>query len=353
MSKGIDSGPAAGTAAAGAVAAATAGAATVAVDGRPGGAGVAAAGLSPGALALRRFRRDRVGMFSLGVVLFFLLVSFGAPLIARLYGKDPNTHYGQRIPGLLTPTGAPVLPNGGVSGEFWFGLEPGLGRDVFTQLLYGMRTSLVIAFAAVLLTTVIGMVVGVTVGYLSGLSDRLFVLVSNTLLAFPTLLLFIAMTPVIDSRLVEPGEEKSALVQFGTLILVLAAFGWVTLALLLRTLVRSLREREFVQAARAMGASRTRIIFRELLPNLWAPIIIHVTLAVPAYVTTEAALSFLGVGILEPIPDWGRMINRGAQLFYSVPTYMFWPGVTILVFVLAFNLLGDAVRDALDPRTGR
>ncbi|MBB5120722.1 ABC transporter permease [Streptomyces eurocidicus] len=305
----------------------------------------------PFATAARAFRRDRTGMAALVVVLLCGLLALAAPLLAAAYGKNPTTHYGQDVPGLLSAEGLPVLPNGGISAEHWFGIEPGLGRDVLTQLLYGMRTSLLVALASVAVIAVVGVVLGVTVGYLSGLADRAFAFVCNVLLAFPTLLLLLALSPVIQTRFVDPGENEPAWMQFTSLILVFAAFGWVPLAMVLRTAVRSLREREFIEAARALGASRRHIVLRELLPNVWAPVLVHITLAVPGIVTAEAALSFLGVGINEPVPDWGRMISRGSEVFYDDPTYMVFPGVAILVFVLAFNLLGDAVRDALDPRT--
>ncbi|MFF7688940.1 ABC transporter permease [Streptomyces syringium] len=307
----------------------------------------------PFVTAVRAFRRDRTGMAALAVVLLCAVLALAAPLIAALYGKDATEHYGQNTPGLLSPEGLPVLPGGGISADHWFGIEPGLGRDVLAQLLYGMRTSLLIALASVAVIAVVGIVLGVTVGYLSGIADRAFTFVCNVLLAFPTLLLLLALGPVVETRFVDPGENEPVWMQFTVLISVFAAFGWVPLAMVLRTTVRSLREREFIEAARALGASRRHIVFRELLPNLWAPVLVHITLAVPGIVTAEAALSFLGVGIDEPVPDWGRMISRGSEVFYDDPTYMVFPGVTILVFVLAFNLLGDAVRDALDPRTAR
>ncbi|PKV84892.1 ABC transporter permease [Streptomyces sp. TLI_146] len=300
---------------------------------------------------IRALRADRTGMAALCAVLLFVVLALAAPLITALYGKNATEHYGQNTPGLLSPEGLPVLPNGGISGEFWFGLEPGLGRDVLAQLLYGMRTSLVVAVAATAVIALLGTVLGLVVGYLGGLAERAFTFVCNVLLAFPTLLLLLALSPVVKTRFVDPGENEPVWMQFTVLILVFAAFGWVPLAMVLRTTVKSLREREFIEAARASGASRWHILVRELLPNIWAPILVNVTLTLPGIVTAEAALSYLGVGIDEPVPDWGRMISRGAEVFYDDPTYMVFPGVTILVFVLAFNLLGDAVRDALDPRT--
>ena len=317
----------------------------------PQPAGGDPAGLSPGRLAWARFRRDRVGMVSLGVVLGVVALGVLAPLIAWLYGKNPDEHYGQDRAGLLTDSGYPAGANGGVSGGFWFGLEPGLGRDVFTQLLYGIRTSLLIAVSCVLITSVVGALVGIAVGYLGGVVEKGFEFVANVMLAFPSLLLLIALTPVIDSRLVAQDRNEPAWMQFASVILVLSLFGWITQAMVLRSVVRSLREREFVKAARALGMSRRRIVLTELLPNVWGPVIVHVTVAVPAYVAFEAALSFLGQGIDEPVPDWGRMIGNAGQVFYSDPTYMLFPGGAMLIFVLAFNLLGDSVRDALDPKS--
>ncbi|WP_274911545.1 ABC transporter permease subunit [Streptomyces sp. WZ-12] len=307
----------------------------------------------PLAAPLRALCRDRISLVALGVVCLYVFLALAAPVLTSLYGKNATEHYGQNAPGLLSPEGLPVLANGGISADHWFGIEPGLGRDVLAQLLSGMRTSLLIACASAAVIAVVGVVVGVTVGYLSGVVDRAFTFVCNVLLAFPTLLLLLALSPIIQTRFVGSGQNEPAWMQFTVLILVFSAFGWVPLAMVLRTAVRSLREREFVEAARAMGASRAHIVFRELLPNVWAPVLVHLTLAVPGLVTAEAALSFLGVGINEPIPDWGRMISRGAEVFYDDPTYMVFPGVAILLFVLAFNILGDGVRDALDPRALR
>lgn len=302
---------------------------------------------------LRRLRRDRVGGAALTVVLLFLLLALAAPLVSALYGRNPLEHYGQNTPGLLSDGGLPVLPNGGISGDFWFGLEPGLGRDVLTQLVYGIRTSLLIAFASAAVTTVTGVLAGVAVGYLGGPADRAFGFLANVLLAFPTLLLLLALSPVIQSRLVDPGTAEPEWMQFLVLVLVFSAFGWIPLALSLRATVRSLRISDFVQSARAQGAGPLHVVVRELLPNVRGQLLVHVTTAVPAFVASEAVLSFLGVGINEPVPDWGRMIARGSEVFQADPTYMFFPGVALLVFVLAFNLLGDAVRDALDPRAAR
>jgi peptide/nickel transport system permease protein len=246
-----------------------------------------------------------------------------------------------------------VLPNGGISGEFWFGVEPGLGRDVFTMLIYGIRTSLLIAAAATVLTTIVGVVVGLTAGYAGGKTDYLAGRVIDILLSFPATLFFIAFIPVVESLFVSGEEETPTWLRAVALIIVLSFFGWPAIARLLRGQVLSLRDREFVEAARVTGASPARIVFKELLPNLWTPIIIQSTLMLPLFVTAEAALSFLGVGIIEPTPDWGRMIQRGAEVYREDITFLMFPGMAIVIFVLAFNLLGDSLRDALDPKTRR
>ncbi|GAA2725891.1 MULTISPECIES: ABC transporter permease [Streptomyces] len=310
-------------------------------------------GRSPGQLMWRRFTRDRSGVVSAYVVAFFFLVALAAPLISALYGKDPTTTYGLNDPGLLNQYGYPVRPNGGISSDFWFGIEPTLGRDVLTQLAYGIRTSLLIATAATVLCVLTGVLVGVTAGYAGGRTDYFLGRFIDLLLAFPAQLSFIAFTPVVYSLFVSPEKETPTSLRVVTLILVLWVLGWMGLARLLRGQVLSLREREFVEAARVTGASPWRIISRELLPNLWTPILVQTTLMLPSMVTVEAGLSFIGVGILEPTPDWGRMFANGARYYESDITYIFFPGLAMIVFVVAFNLLGDSVRDAFDPRTRR
>ncbi|MFD6420030.1 ABC transporter permease [Streptomyces sp. NPDC060194] len=308
---------------------------------------------SPSRLAWLRFKRDRTGVVSAVIVIAFFVVALAAPLIAKVYGKNPYETYGQNIPGLLNDFGYPALPNGGMSSEYWFGIEPTLGRDVFTFLLYGIRTSLMIAAATTLLVTLIGVVVGVTAGYLGGKTDYLVGRIIDILLSFPSTLFFIAFMPVVYGLFVAPNEEIPTALRAVCLVLVLTAFGWASIARLLRGQVLSLREREFVEAAKVTGASRAHIVFRELLPNLWTPILIQATLALPAFVTAEAGLAFLGVGIQDPTPDWGVMIQRGASFYTDDFTFMLFPGLAMVIFVLAFNLLGDSVRDALDPKSKR
>ncbi|MDT0265439.1 ABC transporter permease [Streptomyces sp. DSM 44915] len=310
-------------------------------------------GRSPGQLMWRRFRRDRVGVISACIVLFFFAVGLFAPVISWLYGKDPYTTYGLSEPGLLNEFGYPVKPNGGIDGEFWFGLEPFLGRDVFTQLVYGIRTSLLIALAVTVLAVLTAIVLGITAGYLGGRADFLISRFIDLLMAFPNQLFFVAFLPIVTTLFVDPREETPTYVRVVSIIVVLWVLGWMTLGRILRGATLALREREFVEAARVSGASPWRIIRKELLPNVVSPMLVQATYMLPNFVTTAAALSFLGVGMVEPTPDWGRMFAIGAEVYRADLTYMIFPGVAMVVFVVAFNLLGDSVRDAFDPKTIR
>jgi peptide/nickel transport system permease protein len=310
-------------------------------------------GRSPGQLMWRRFKRDRTGVISAFVVLFFFAIAILAPVIAKLYGKSPYTLYSQKEPSLLNEFGYPVAPNGGVSSRFWFGIEPQLGRDVFTQLLYGIRTSLAISIAVTIAVTLTAIVLGIAAGYLGGKPDYFIGRVTDLLMAFPSQLFFIAVMPVVISIFVDPADATPTYLRVIALIAVQWFLGWMGLARLLRGQVLTLREREFIEAARVTGASPWRIIRRELLPNLVTPILVQSTLMLPTFVTAEAGLSFLGVGLVEPTPDWGRMFAIGGTVYQNDLTYMFFPGVAMVIFIVAFNLLGDSVRDAFDPKTAR
>ncbi|MFF7473900.1 ABC transporter permease subunit [Streptomyces sp. NPDC008092] len=312
-------------------------------------------GRSPGQLMWIRFKRDRTGVISAFVVAFFFLVAAAAPLISKLYGKDPYTIYADERPELFDSAGVPVQPNGGISSEFWFGLEPGNGYDVFTKLIYGIRTSLLISLAVTVAVVVTGILLGVTAGYLGGKTDFMIGRVIDFLLAFPSQLFFIASMPVVVSLFVSPRDETPTYVRVVALIVVQWVLGWMSLARILRGTTLALREREFIEAAKVSGASPWRIIRREILPNVVTPLLVQATYILPSFVTIEAGLSFLGVGIVEPTPDWGQMFSKASTelVLQNDITYMFFPGVSMVVFVVAFNLLGDSVRDAFDPKTAR
>jgi len=300
-----------------------------------------------------RFKRDRTGMISACVVLAFFLIAALAPVISWLYGKDPYTRYGQNNPELLNDNSYPVKPNGGIDSEFWFGLEPGLGRDVFTQLIYGIRTSLSLALVVTLLSVLTAIVIGVAGGYFGGKVDYFLGRFTDLMMSFPNQLFFVAFTPVVAALLVDPRDEMPTWLRSCVIIYVMWLLGWMTLARLLRGQTLSLREREFIEAARVAGTPPGRIVRKELLPNLVTPILVQATYMLPNNVTAIAGLSFLGVGLLEPTPDWGRMFAKGAEVYQSDITYMSFPGGAMVIFILAFNLLGDSVRDAFDPKSGR
>ncbi|MBO8192719.1 ABC transporter permease [Streptomyces oryzae] len=311
------------------------------------------AGRSPGRLMWLRFKRDRTGVISACVVLAFFVIAALAPVISKLYGKDPYTRYGELDPTLLNDNSYPVKPNGGIDGEFWFGLEPGLGRDVFTQLIYGIRTSLSLAILVTLLSVITAILIGVAGGYFGGKVDYFLGRFTDLMMSFPNQLFFVAFTPVVAALLVPPQDEMPTWLRASVLVYVMWLLGWMTLARLLRGQTLSLREREFIEAARVAGTPPGRIVRKELLPNLVTPILVQSTYMLPNNVTAIAGLSFLGVGLQEPTPDWGRMFAKGADVYQSDITYMFFPGGAMVIFILAFNLLGDSVRDAFDPKAGR
>lgn len=309
----------------------------------------AVVGRSPWQLAWRRLRRDRVGITS-GVTLIVLgLLGVAAPLIAVLYGIRP----GQQFQEQLNAYGNPLGYLGGMSGEHWFGLEPGLGRDIFIRLLYGIRTSLFISFAAALITTAVGVVLGIIAGYLGGWIDAIISWITDFALALPFLVFALAVIPTIRLRFFGPRDAVPSWFDILVIIGIFAVFGWTSTARLVRGQVISLREREFIDAARAMGGRTRWMVWREILPNVWAPILVTFSLQIPQYITGEAALSFLGVGVTEPTPDLGKMIYDGLNDISIDFPYFFIPGFTLFILVLAFNLFGDAVRDALDPRSMR
>ncbi|WP_431903652.1 ABC transporter permease [Micromonospora carbonacea] len=306
-------------------------------------------GRSPGQLAWARLRRDRTAVVSAAVLAFFLLVALAVPLIEALYGIGPREQFQGRLDGF----GMPLGYAGGVTGEHWFGLEPGLGRDIFIRMVHGLRTSLFIAIAAAVITAAIGVVLGTLAGYLGGWLDAVLNWITDLTLAMPFLIIALALTPTIALRFYGQREEVPPAFQIGVLIAIFALFGWTSTARLVRGQVIALREREFVEAARASGAGLGHMLFRQLLPNLWAPILVSFSLAVPSYVTSEAALSFIGVGLTDATPSFGRMIYRSLDYLQTDPAYVFFPGVTIFALVFAFNLFGDALRDALDPKSSR
>jgi peptide/nickel transport system permease protein len=312
------------------------------------------AGRSLTQIAWSRLRRDKVAMVSLTTVVVVILIAAFAPLVTRLVGVDPYTFNQDKD--IISPAGG--LPVGGwldsgISLDHPLGVEPLTGRDIFARLLYGARISLLIALSATVVTTTLGVTIGIIAGYSKGWLDTALGRLMDIILAFPLLLILLAMSPVLTQRLETSFGLPPNAARVLYIVMVLSFFGWPYLARIIRGQVLSLREREFVESAVSMGAGTPRILFKEILPNLWAPILVYVTILLPTYIAAEATLSFLGVGLLPPTPSWGAMLAESVSFFYTLPTYLFIPGTALFIVVLAFNLLGDAVRDALDPRAGR
>jgi peptide/nickel transport system permease protein len=298
------------------------------------------AGRTPFQLFWERFREDRVALVALGFIVFEILVAVSAPWIVRAFGHPPNAQF----PGTLDPSfGTPTGP----SREFLFGVDT-VGRDVFARVVYGARVSLQVALVATALSVGLGVVAGLLAGFHRGATDTVISRVIDVTLAFPILLLALGIASSCSlgngcaGGVVKPGLP--------TVIVAIVVVNWTYIGRIIRGQVLSLREKEFVEAARAAGAGSTTIMFRELLPNLVAPIVVYTTLVLPQNILLEAALSYLGVGINPPQASWGAMLAEATPIFATAWWFFLFPGVALLLTVLAFNLLGDGIRDALDPK---
>ncbi len=312
------------------------------------------AGKSPTRIAFERLRKDKVAMISAVLVLLLLMLGLFAPIICQLWGIYPDSRPGSPRPSeVLEFDGMPAIgpPYHEFTWEHPLGLAPGTGYDNFARLLYGLRTSLGVATGATILSTLIGVTVGLVAGFARGWLDRVISFVIDLFLSFPFILGALVLAPLITTRF-STDIDALAKAQVIALMSVLVIFGWMGLARLIRGQVLSLREREFVQAAQVMGVPTRRILFKELLPNLVAPIVVATSLALPAYVAAEAGLSFLGIGLTN-VPSLGQTINEAVNSFEKYPIYLWAPVVTVMVLVLALNLLGDSIRDAFDPKTRR
>jgi peptide/nickel transport system permease protein len=313
----------------------------------PGGldfqvAGQGIAARSPLQLFWRRFRQDRVALASLAFIVLLVAVALAAPLIVALLGlPGPSV----QNPNLTDQFGSPLGP----SLAHPFGVDQ-LGQDVASRVIYGTRVSLEVGLLGTAVATLIGVIVGVLAGFYRGFLDTLLSRLIDVVLSIPILLLGLGIGAACAVRGCVGGTIQPGL---GVIIFLIALANWTYVARIVRGLVLSLREREFVQAARALGASDARIMFREILPNLVAPIIVYSTLLIPLNILLEAALSFLGVGIRPPTASWGQMIAAATPIFNTAWWYMTFPGIALLLTVLAFNLLGDGLQDALNPRTAR
>jgi peptide/nickel transport system permease protein len=298
---------------------------------------------SPMQLFWRRLRRDRVALTALIFIVALIAVAFLAGPITALFGAPkPNVQDTKALDDFGLPSGP--------SSEHLFGVDT-IGRDIFSRVIYGAQVSLKVAFIGTGLSVLIGVILGTIAGFYRGWIDTGLSRVLDVLLAFPVLLLGLGMATACSGKdgcmggLIEPGLS---VVIF---IIVIASTPYV--ARIIRGQVLSLREKEFVEASRSLGASSGRIMFREILPNLVAPIIVYTTLFIPANILLEAALSFLGVGVQPPDPSWGEMLAKATSIFDVAWWFLFFPGLALLLTVLAFNLVGDGMQDALNPKRSR
>jgi peptide/nickel transport system permease protein len=299
----------------------------------------------PGAwrLVVQHFRHDGIALAALAFLTLVVLAAIFAGPIADTLAHPPNAQYPEKLdPAFGTPTGP--------SREFFFGVDP-VGSDVFARVLYGARVSLLIAVIGTGIAMIVGTTLGTIAGYYRGPVDTLISRTVDVMLAFPLLLIALGMASACSlgngcaGGLVKPGMT--------TVIGIIVLFSWTYFARLARGQVLSLREKEFVEAARATGAGDLAIIGREILPNLLPPVLVYLTLVIPLNILLEAALSYLGVGINPPQASWGQMIAEATPLFDTAWWYFLFPGLALVLTVLAFNLLGEAIRDAFDPHASK
>ncbi|MFI8961608.1 ABC transporter permease [Streptomyces sp. NPDC053493] len=307
----------------------------------PGRAPAAApAGSGPWRLARAELRRRPAALASLAVVALFAVMALAAPLVGALGGWRPDEFDKSAVDPYLG--GLPLGPLGGMSAEHWLGVEPVTGRDLFARVVHGAQVSLLIAFAATAIVVVAGVAAGVAAGYFGGRTDTVLSRLMDLTMSFPSLIFMIAAMSVAR-------DVNRVLL----MTLVIGLFGWPGIARIVRGQTLSLKHREYVAAARVAGASDRRILTREILPGVAGPVIAYTTLIVPGMIATEAALSYLGVGVRPPTPSWGQMIAESVAFYDTDPMYFVVPSLCLFLTVLAFTLLGDALRDVFDPRGGR
>lgn len=304
-------------------------------------------GRSPRQLAWRRFKSNKVAIPSLVAVSIIIGAVVFAPQVCALLGISPDI----RDESAIDSRGQVIGDWGGISPEHPFGVVPGIGYDVLARLLYGARISFLIALMATLASVGMGVLLGVIAGYFRGRVDGVIGRFTDFLLAFPSFFMILALSAPMVQRIEMSGIARDNDARILYLILILAIFGWPYLSRIIRSQVLSLRERDFVLSARALGASNSRIIFKEILPNVWTPVIVYMSLTLPGYLTAEAVFSYLGIGVQPPTPTWGLMIADSTKFIINEPTYFFIPSLSLILVVLVFNLLGDALRDALDPKS--
>ncbi len=291
----------------------------------PAGAGVPAESESLSYIqsVWRRFRRHRLAMFGGAMVLALVLLALAAPWILSYKFDDIDLMHRFSPP----------------SATHWFGTDD-LGHDELTRVIYGGRVSLLIGFASAISSAIIGMAIGAVAGYYGGLLDNVLMRFTDIMFAIPTLPLLFVLSRILGGSVL-------------SIIVVLVLMGWMTAARLVRGSILSLKQREFIEASRAVGAGNARIIIRHLLPNALAPVVVASTLMMGQNIITESSLSYLGLGVMPPTPTWGNMLSNSQEFIWRAPWLAIYPGLFILMTVLGFNFLGDGLRDALDPKSKR
>ncbi|MCB8956566.1 MAG: ABC transporter permease [Nocardioides sp.] len=311
------------------------------------------AGQSPTRLAIGRFRRDKLSMIAFVVVVGYLLAAIAAPFLVMTGVLDPQSFNNDLIDG--NSGGLPIGHLGGVSWDHPLGVEPGTGRDVLSRVWLGTTFSLSIALSATFIAIGLGTVLGIIAGFSGGWTDSIIGRAVDLTLSFPQTLMLLALSSLGVAFVASfmPGGPSDDIPNGFYVVLVLGLFGWPGIARIIRGQVLSVREREFVDAAVLLGAPRRRIYFKEILPNLWAPLLVTFTLTMPVYISAEAALAYLNVGIHPPTPTLGNVLR--SSINYSSADFLFFfaPAFLIMIIVVSFNLLGDGLRDALDPKAAR
>lgn len=304
---------------------------------------------SPAKIAWMRLRQNKVAFYSGFVALFFVIAAFTAPLITRLMGLNPTSQYASKV----AETGIPFGHFGGMSWSHPLGLEPGVGRDLMSLLLYGSRISFTVAIITSVFSIGIGMIVGIASGYYGGRVDAVIGRISDFILSFPSTFMIVALSIPLTQRIEATNLARDNGARIIVLVIFFVIFGWPAFARLVRSQVLSMRERDFVMAAQSQGASGIRIILKELLPNLWPTAIVFLSLSLPGFLAAEAVFSFLGVGVQAPASTWGLVLSDSVGYWQQDPAYLLIPSIMLILVVLSLNLSGDGLRDALDPKSDR